>query len=55
MRSLAYYAGVFTVWVLFCTIGVAVTHLTLHPRASHEGQCVVCKPSGKLAMWGECE
>lgn len=21
----------------------------------HQDQCVVCKPSGKLAMWGECE
>lgn len=27
-------------------------HATTH---SHRDQCVVCKPSGKLAMWGECE
>lgn len=22
---------------------------------SHADTCVVCKPSGKLAFWGECE
>lgn len=29
----------------------------LYDRSSHQhdNQCVVCKPSGKLAMWGECE
>lgn len=54
---LPYYAGIITVWLLAALIGAAVlnaAHLH-HRRASHEGQCVVCKPSGKLAMWGECE
>lgn len=44
------------VYVVLATLVVLIVlilpRLELHPR--HE-QCVVCHPSGKLAMWGECE
>lgn len=33
-------------------IGAAVHDRHLHRE--HD-KCVVCHPSGKLAMWGECE
>jgi hypothetical protein len=36
-------------------IGLAVIMSRHVAHHSHRDQCVVCKPSGKLAMWGECE
>jgi hypothetical protein len=39
-------------------IGAAVFGLlrVIYPHHdAHTDQCVICHPSGKLALWGECD
>ena len=48
------------IFSLVCGIVVCGSVVFLTLSNSHEdwmrhNKCVVCKPSGKLAMWGECE
>lgn len=40
--------------VLLGVVVIALAVVIIYSPARHT-QCVVCKPSGKLAMWGECE
>lgn len=45
--------GILVIYVIaVVTLTAAVSNR--HTHEYHSG-CVVCKPSGKLAMWGECE
>lgn len=40
--------------VLLGVVVIALAVVIIYSPARHD-HCVVCKPSGKLAMWGECE